>query len=68
MFKTKEPEFPKEFINCESCGYHGDDMKSILIFQAVNRNGKMVRIGGNICEVRLCRKCRLEMSRLLAEQ
>ena len=43
MFKIKEPEFPKEFINCESCGCHGDDMKSILIFQAVNRNGKMVR-------------------------
>lgn len=43
-------------------------MKSIFIFQTVNRNGKMFRVGGNIREVRLCRTCRIEMSRLLSEQ
>ena len=58
----------KRMVNCESCGSHGDDMKSIFIFQTVNRNGKMFRVGGNIREVRLCRTCRIEMSRLLSEQ
>ncbi len=68
MFEIKDTRFPKEFYNCESCGSHVDDMKSIFIFRVVNVNGKMVRVGGNIGEVRLCRKCRIEMSRLLSEQ
>lgn len=68
MFEIKDTRFPKEFYNCESCGSHGDDMKSIYIFRVMNVNGKMVRVGGNIGEVRLCRKCRIEMSRLLSEQ
>ena len=68
MFEIKDTRFPKEFYNCESCGSHADDMKSIFIFRVVYVNGKMVRVGGNIGEVRLCRKCRIEMSRLLSEQ
>ena len=68
MIQIKDTKFPKELVNCESCGNHGDDMKSIFIFQTVNINGKVYRVGGNIREVRLCRTCRIEMSRLLSEQ
>ena len=68
MIQIRGTEIPKELVNCESCGSHGDDMKSIFIFQTVNRNGKMFRVGGNIREVRLCRTCRIELGRLLSEQ
>ena len=68
MFEIKDTRFPKEFFNCESCGNHGDDMRSIFFFRVVNINGKMVRVGGNIGEVRLCRTCRIELGRLLSEQ
>lgn len=68
MIQIKDTRFPKELVNCESCGNHGDDMKSIFIFQTVNINGKVYRVGGNIREVRLCRTCRIEMGRLLSEQ
>lgn len=67
MFEIKESVFPKEIINCESCGCHGEDLKSILIYQAVKRNGRMQRIGGRIVELRLCGACRCEMGRLLSE-
>lgn len=50
MFEIRDTRFPKEFYNCESCGSHADDMKSIFIFRVVNVNGKMVRVGGNIGE------------------
>lgn len=43
-------------------------MKSIFFFRVVNINGKMVRVGGNIGEVRLCRTYRIELGRQLSEQ
>jgi len=68
MFEVKETGIAGEYINCESCGCHDNDIKSVLVHQTAVIKGKRVRIGGRIVELRLCRSCRKELSDILKTQ
>ncbi len=64
MIEIRQIEIPKEYVQCDSCGTH-DGLKSVLVYQTACIRGQERRVSGSVPELRLCRECRLEMSRRL---